>query len=509
MPQTYRRQYSDYPPPSRISLEPRRRTSLALQEAQLTNADESIVLSDLIRTGEQSRLRRRGAMRLDHATGGGARPLSGTTLPPPIPLPASAPPPSRAPPAGIFTRPATPPWLIPYPPGEEELGSNGDWNWAVDEDEGPPGPGPATGEEQRRAGAESDDTEQSYILYCGGEETGSHSDYESGSGPYDPSPLPWGSSYTPAHRDACQSARHSSSSRKTNGCGAVVHVRAFPQKPRGVWVGKEEATDAVVGMDSTYFEHTVVARMMKSACGCVREGIGCAVCGNPLGTRYMPCQAASEGLFSNGSHGTPRSTRPLHPSGPRYWQAQRPTSSLTPSRSSSRSGTPRPSQGTFYVYTFFAAQVSSSPLCSFPPLPKAPERRGELMPLYGASPATTPRAAGTTWLGYTPAASPQPYSPTFAPPPPQPLPRARARSRSRSPISRGPRTSNLQLSLTIPMVRSPASLPVPVGNTASRAERAEGGELDADGVLIGDSDTLMEPNSPDKIGNEGMLWSGR
>jgi hypothetical protein len=36
-------------------------------QPQMTDADDSIVLSDLVRTGEASRLRRRGAMRLDHS----------------------------------------------------------------------------------------------------------------------------------------------------------------------------------------------------------------------------------------------------------------------------------------------------------------------------------------------------------------------------------------------------------------------------------------------------------
>jgi hypothetical protein len=42
-------------------------SSLSLSDTpRPTNVDDSIVLSDLVRTGEASRLRRRGAMRLDH-----------------------------------------------------------------------------------------------------------------------------------------------------------------------------------------------------------------------------------------------------------------------------------------------------------------------------------------------------------------------------------------------------------------------------------------------------------
>ncbi|TBU28735.1 hypothetical protein BD311DRAFT_806770 [Dichomitus squalens] len=44
---------------------------------QMTDADDSIVLAGLVRTGEASRLRRRGAIRLDHNAGGIGRALLG------------------------------------------------------------------------------------------------------------------------------------------------------------------------------------------------------------------------------------------------------------------------------------------------------------------------------------------------------------------------------------------------------------------------------------------------
>lgn len=552
MPQSYMRRYSDYPAPARAPLEARRRSSYALAPAsspiipinitsnndpQLTDADDSIVLSDLIRTGEQSRLRRRGAMRLDHglantsarlapaspSSGGGARPGDGS---------ASQPQGSQTPtvpgrPSGTFTRPSTPPWLMPYPsgaPGEEDgAGYGGEtWGWSGEEEGGPgssglPGAAAGTNADDSRRGAEPEDVEESFILYCGGEEVGSSSQ-EDYSKPFEPNVLPWSSSPSLSRRKTHSGhVVQPSSSRKTNGCGAVVHVRAFPQKSRGVWVGKEDATEVVVGMDQAYFERTVVARMMKSACGCIREGIGCAVCGNPLGTRYMPCQAASEGIFSsNGGHNPPsRNSRPLYPSGPRYWQAMRPTlsrSNTSSSTSSSRSTTPKPAQGSFYVYTFFANQVSSSPTCNFPSLPKQPLRSPEIITPY--APATTSDPSRnvpfpeTTWLGYTPSASPLPYSPTFAPAPLS-LPRRRSRSRSRSPPRRSP-----GLSLQIPEGRIiSASGGVAAGIPLSlRAERlssgSDRGQLDADGVPIGeDPDEIGEPGSPDKI--DGMFWSGR
>lgn len=65
--------------------------------------------------------------------------------------------------------------------------------------------------------------------------------------------------------------------------------------------------------------------------------------GNPLGTRYRPCKAAAEGLFTT----TITPSHPDHPSGSTYWRNP-PPPSLT---------------STCYIYAFFPDRVSS-----FPPL---------------------------------------------------------------------------------------------------------------------------------------------
>lgn len=54
-------------------------------------------------------------------------------------------------------------------------------------------------------------------------------------------------------------------------------MHAAPRKRLGVWTAKNEATGAVVGLDPGYFDRTAVAKIVRSACGCVREGVGCAV----------------------------------------------------------------------------------------------------------------------------------------------------------------------------------------------------------------------------------------
>lgn len=126
-----------------------------------------------------------------------------------------------------------------------------------------------------------------HVLYCGKEDP--TLELTVGRGPYEPpSPLPSSvAARAPRRRDA----------RQTNGCGAVVHLRAWRRERTSVWVGKHEATSAVIPIDPSYFERPSTVRVIRSPCGCVREPVGCAICGNPLGTRHKPCEAASAGLF--------------------------------------------------------------------------------------------------------------------------------------------------------------------------------------------------------------------
>lgn len=281
MPQIYRRH--SHTPPARPAFEfvggngnpnprPFRRASgvpaqppVQLFPSAITDADDSIVLSDLIRTGETSRLRRRGAMRLDHS----ARPLSSALLEQqrliPIPISRSASPiPSYANPAG---------------PDDDSAYGGQEWReWASDPDgsavyggAGPQGPGGGMQLEDFRHDA--DQNEQAYMLFCGGEVPPWRSHASSALPSFQPSALPGSSPSSHAH----QPPSCSGDIPPTNGCGALLHLRAFPQKPKPVWVGKEEATDVVVSLDAGYFESTVIAKMMRSACGCIREGVGCAV----------------------------------------------------------------------------------------------------------------------------------------------------------------------------------------------------------------------------------------
>ena len=211
-----------------------------------SDVDDEIVLSDLVRTGEASRLRRRGAMRIDHA----ARESGG---PPPLQPPGSHP-------SGRTTQ-------------TTELAPNVNAIWRQDQDgaaDEEDSPGSYTGEWPEARDTQADDLDypedleknaQTFVLYCGAKEP-----YPTTSiTPHLISPLPsypWRPPPPPMPPTS-------------NGCGAVTHMSAVPRKRCGVWMARFGGTDAVIEMDSQYFDRSVVARMMKSPCGCVREGVGC------------------------------------------------------------------------------------------------------------------------------------------------------------------------------------------------------------------------------------------
>ncbi|RPD67401.1 hypothetical protein L227DRAFT_590192 [Lentinus tigrinus ALCF2SS1-6] len=483
MPQVYNRRHSDYSP--RPSLVPRRRSSMAPSGPgpQPTDADDSIVLADLVRTGEASRLRRRGAMH---------RP------PPPAVGAPGAGPSSYAPPARpIIIEPSrTPsPELNAESGADEYTYTSGPLMWRDWEGSGRiPGRG-ADGVQAVEILSESTQAGQAFVLHCGGEDTSVVEEVEPPRR-FEPALFP-GSHPSPSA--GTSSRTYGKAVRKSNGCGALVHVRAYPQRPRGVWMAKEDAAETVVGLDPAYCDHPSMDKMLKSACGCIREGIGCSVCGNTLGTRYVPCQAASESIFSpSPTHSTsPSLVRPQRPAGPSYWNA-RPTA---PHRRSSSSVSASRAAAPSY-YTFFADRVTASPAHDRPrhaagaPTSLEP-RRGASRPGspeidYGYRWTASPQMVATPLpVAESAGASnpPPPLSPVFAPPP---LPTV-----GRSISQLRPASSTMR---SIPTF-SPGFIPPPlVVNTPNREPVVE---LDADGVPISEMD---EPNSPDK---EVMSWPGR
>lgn len=83
-----------------------------------------------------------------------------------------------------------------------------------------------------------------------------------------------------ASSSQCSSAELSDA----NGCGTVIHTRAFPRyrHHQPMWTANAPAADAVVPLERVYFEEIcakerISPKMIKQeACGCLRVGIGCA-----------------------------------------------------------------------------------------------------------------------------------------------------------------------------------------------------------------------------------------
>lgn len=272
--------------PVTFSSRPPRPSSSPL-EPVITDADDTIVLSDLVRSGEASRLRRRGAIRdgtLSSHRQSSSMP-STTVFSPPAPA-------YTAPPSQTLFRPLSPVWRNEFQDSREpdlqgadddayqydDDDENGEWQWgrmqgAVDS---------AANVERdvRRQALEADirieDSDQSsgsFILLCGGELPPDSQDlasHHTSSNNNKPRRRP--SAFCPS-----SPPQRPPRLRATNGCGTIIHISGIPRRRHGVWIARGAATSDVVPMPTAYFDCTAVAKMMKSACGCVREGVGCSV----------------------------------------------------------------------------------------------------------------------------------------------------------------------------------------------------------------------------------------
>lgn len=206
-----------------------------------TDADGSIVLSDLLRTGEASRLRRRGALRIDHShTNQNTQQRSFS-------------------PAVIVV--GSPSW-----DSESEDTQAGQLQG--------PSRAPRYTRPRRQRSRRVDEEETRYSVFCGGEVSDSDEDFDDEScTPFVPSPLP----AFPASSSSSSPARCFRRKKRTNGCGALLHTSATPRPRQCIWSAKGQASGAVINLEPYYFDKESIAKIVRSACGCVREGVGCAV----------------------------------------------------------------------------------------------------------------------------------------------------------------------------------------------------------------------------------------
>ena len=279
--------------------------------------EQPIPLTDLVRSGEASRLRRRGAISTHRLN----RSASYVSLDVPN---VSDPQRTRPQPA----QPSAPPQ--PWTDGGSTQVYAPLSEMVTDDDLDGQGFGP-------------------YAIYCGYEDlsydsTDDSDDYDS-----------WCSPFPTAHSPSPKPIQRF---RQSSGCGALIHTNGFPRKSDGTWHAKGKASSVVIPMDKMYFERGGQPRQF--ACGCRWHGVGCSqwydkfpfyffvfnpyrrhsfllFSGNALGNIYLPCQQAT----GTSSTAVSRDSRP-------------------------RSSFPPTSTSEHHVYHFFFDAVTSSPFYDFP-----------------------------------------------------------------------------------------------------------------------------------------------
>ncbi|KAJ7171481.1 hypothetical protein C8R46DRAFT_1349439 [Mycena filopes] len=79
---------------------------------------------------------------------------------------------------------------------------------------------------------------------------------------------------------------------QTNGCGTQIHASALPSGG-SVWLADTlDISDTVIPIEARYVPREALGRLdraQREVCGCETQFVGCAVCGNPLGTQLTPC----------------------------------------------------------------------------------------------------------------------------------------------------------------------------------------------------------------------------
>jgi len=198
-----------------------------------TNADDSIVLSDLVRSGEASRLRRRGAIR-----------------------------------SSVMLN-DRPDWGVQYDFDFAEIPQQRDTSRYTSG-------GSLRGRRSMHRSSNTSEPMQGsdeyvYALTCGAP----IKDYEwcdsTTSQPFRPSILPL------FPKDEQDEPVEGQEPNRSTGCGSLIHKHSAPRPRVGVWSACTPAEDCVIQLDAEYFDTREAAKFTRSACGCVKEGIGCAV----------------------------------------------------------------------------------------------------------------------------------------------------------------------------------------------------------------------------------------
>ncbi|KAJ6528266.1 hypothetical protein DFH09DRAFT_1186056 [Mycena vulgaris] len=119
-----------------------------------------------------------------------------------------------------------------------------------------------------------------FSLYCGAEDPLGDT-YDEGK-PFQPHilPIPFEPPNPPSKKR-----------KRSTGCGSNFHWRAIVS-PTNMWrAGEMRFSREIIPLEECYFSEDMLRTLMigESSCGCLRKGVGCAICGNPLGGLYTPC----------------------------------------------------------------------------------------------------------------------------------------------------------------------------------------------------------------------------
>jgi hypothetical protein len=209
------------------------------------------VLSDLLRTGEASRLRRRGAIRIDHGAFTSHPYTTVRAASPTIPF---------------ADRPS---WDSDYDPDTQTvLGGHLYRNPLSRFSRIRPRSSRRHGPHDTAAYIHLRDKSDEFVytLVCGAKIINFDLDEVE---PFKPSILPL---YPPS----TFSSKEKTMDRNT-GCGTIVHMNAAPRPRVGMWTARSAASSSVITLEASYFDARDAVKFTRNACGCVKEGVGCAV----------------------------------------------------------------------------------------------------------------------------------------------------------------------------------------------------------------------------------------
>ncbi|KAJ7141630.1 hypothetical protein C8R46DRAFT_581935 [Mycena filopes] len=79
--------------------------------------------------------------------------------------------------------------------------------------------------------------------------------------------------------------------KRSTGCGTIVHFGAAVSFTNMWRAPTGHESRWVIPLETQYFSKMLRSKLQfgKESCGCIREGVGCAVCGNPLGVLATQC----------------------------------------------------------------------------------------------------------------------------------------------------------------------------------------------------------------------------